>query len=188
VNALFAAAAEVQQFFAAQRWDSAVIGGVAVQRWGDPRQTRDVDLTLITGLGGEVRFVDAILDRYQGRLADTRRFALDHRVLLVETRAGIPIDISLGALPFEMRVVERASPFEVGPGASLNTCSAEDLVVLKAFAGRAQDWLDVEAVLVRQGARLDRRLVHEELTPLLELKEDAVAADRLAALFAKHPV
>jgi hypothetical protein len=49
VNALFAAAVDVQAFCASRGWRWCVIGGLAVQRQGDPRQTRDVDLTLVTG-------------------------------------------------------------------------------------------------------------------------------------------
>lgn len=188
MNALFRAALEIETFCATQGWKSCVIGGLAVQRWGEPRQTRDVDLTILAGLGGEDRFVDPILDRYQSRLPDARRFALERRVLLVETADGIPLDIALGGLPYEARVIARASPFAVASGVTLTTCSAEDLVILKAFAGRVQDWLDIEGVIVRQGGRLDRDLVLAELRPLLDLKEDAEAEPRLVALFRKHPV
>ena len=73
VNALFSAAAEVQAFCAARNWRSAIIGGVAVQRWGEPRLTRVVDVTIDTGLGGEEQFVDALLGEYRGRLAGARR-------------------------------------------------------------------------------------------------------------------
>jgi len=59
-------------------------------------------------------------------------------------------------------------------------------VVLKAFAGRVQDWLDIEGVIVRQGRRLNRTLVLEELRPLLELKEDEEAESRLVGLLTKH--
>jgi hypothetical protein len=76
MNPLFAAAADVQAFCAARGWKSAVIGGVAVQRWGEPRLTRDVDVTIFAGLGGEDRFVDALLAAYRGRLAQARQFAL----------------------------------------------------------------------------------------------------------------
>jgi len=48
-------------------------------------------------------------------------------------------------------VNERASAFEFEPGVLVRTCSAEDLVVLKVFAGRPQDWIDVEGTIVRQG-------------------------------------
>jgi hypothetical protein len=51
-----------------------------------------------------------------------------------------------------------------GVGATLTTCSAEDLVFLNAFAGRAQDWLYI-GVVVRQGGRLNRDLVQADLRP-----------------------
>jgi hypothetical protein len=186
VNALFTAVVDIQALCATQGWKCCVIGGVAVQRWGEPRQTRDVDLTLFTGLGHEEQFIDPILAHYAARRLDARQFALERRVLLVETASGIPLDISLGGLPYEARVIERSTVWEVEPGARLTTCSADDLLVLKAFAGRAQDWLDVEGVIVRQGPRLDRQQVLAELRPLLDLKEDPEAEPRLLDLFRKH--
>ena len=186
MNALFAAAADVQNFCASRGWRCSVIGGLAVQRWGEPRQTRDVDITLLTGLGGEEGFVDPLLAQYRPRVADARRFALTRRVVLVETASRIPIDISLAGLPFEARVIDRSTPFEVEPHTTLTTCSAEDLVVLKAFAGRIQDWLDIEGIIVRQGQRLDRALIVTELRPLLDLKEDREAEPRLQSIFVKH--
>lgn len=186
MNALFAAAADVQAFCSSRGWKSAVIGGVAVQRWGEPRQTRDVDLTILAGLGGEERFIDPLLAHYAGRIDNARQFAIDHRVVLVETSSGVPLDISLAGLPFEARVIARSTRFEIEPDTALVTCSAEDLVVLKAFAGRAQDWLDIEGIVVRQGTRLHRGLVLEELRPLLELKEDPDAEGQLRRLFEKH--
>ena len=186
MNPLFAVAAGVQGFCVGRGWQCCVIGGLAVQRWGDPRQTRDVDLTLLTGLGGEERFIDPILSRYAGRFPEARRFAIERRVLLVETPEGVPVDIALGGLPFEARVIVRSSSFDVAPGVVLVTCSAEDLVVLKAFADRAQDWLDIEGVIVRQGPNLDRSLVLAELGSLLELKEDLQAMVTLRDLFTKH--
>lgn len=186
VNTLFRAASDVLAFCSAQRWQCCVIGGLAVQRWGEPRQTRDVDFTLLTGLGGEERFVDPLLARYRARIPDARRFALDRRVLLIQTEDHIPLDISLGGLPFEARIVSRATPFTVDVGVDLTTCSAEDLVVLKAFASRPQDWLDVEGILARQGPTLDRSLVLDELRPLLELKGEIEAEHRLQQLFSNH--
>lgn len=42
---VLAAAGEMQGFCQQQGWRSCFIGGVAVQRWGEPRLTQDVDLT-----------------------------------------------------------------------------------------------------------------------------------------------
>jgi hypothetical protein len=101
---------------------------------------------------------------------------------LVAARNTVPLDISLGGLPFEEHLVERSSDFEVAPGAWLRTCSAEDLVVLKAFAGRDQDWLDIRGIATRQGARLDEALILRELEPLLDLKGAPEAGTRLRAI------
>ena len=61
------------------------------------------DVTLLTGLGGEERFIDSILARYHPRFPEARAFALERRVLLVETTCGIPIDIALAGLSYEAR-------------------------------------------------------------------------------------
>jgi hypothetical protein len=58
---VLAAAEEVQQVCQQQDWQFCFIGGVAVQRWGEPRLTQDVDLTLLAGFGSEEAYVDTCL-------------------------------------------------------------------------------------------------------------------------------
>lgn len=182
MNPIFAAALEVQEFCRARGWKHYFIGGLALQRWGEPRLTQDVDLTVLTGFGGEMEYVDQFLRVFAGRLNDAREFALRHRVLLLRSSQGIPLDIALGAMPFEARAADRASEFAVGEGATLNTCSAEDLIVFKAFAGRDRDWADLEGIALRQAEELDEALIFRELQPLLELKSEPAAAERLRRL------
>lgn len=146
MNPIFAAALEVEATCRAHGFAFCFIGGLAVQRWGDPRMTADVDLTLMTGFGGEERFVDAMLAALRGRLPDARGFALQHRTLLLVASNGVHVDVSLGAMPFEEHAVARASGFAVGDGVALTT------------------WA--------------------ELTPLLELRDDASTEPRLRDLFA----
>jgi hypothetical protein len=85
-----------------------------------------------------------------GRLADARSFALRHRTLLLIASNGVHVDVSLGAMPFEERSVERASLFAISDHDSITTCSAEDLIVHKAFAGRDKDWGDIRGIVARQ--------------------------------------
>ncbi|MBI1337443.1 MAG: hypothetical protein GC164_10830 [Phycisphaera sp.] len=149
------------------------IGGVALQRWGEPRLTLDVDVTVYTGSHDELGFIQSLLNIYPPRYDNTVDFARTRRILLLnDNQQSIGIDISLGALMYEERVIERATRYDFWGGIKLLTCSAEDLVVLKAFADRGQDWVDIEYVLVRQGDKLDRLLIERELGPLVELKED----------------
>lgn len=60
--------------------------------------------------------------------------------------------------------------------------SAAEMVILKAFAGRPQDWIDVEGIVIRKGARLDWDLTVSELAPLCELKESPKTVDRFVAM------
>lgn len=58
---LFREAQTVQRFLTDRGWPFCFIGGVALQHWGEPRVTRDLDLTVFTGFGGEAPVVDALL-------------------------------------------------------------------------------------------------------------------------------
>ncbi len=180
---LLRAARELQAFFEARQWRFCMIGGLALLRWGEPRFTRDVDVTLLCSFGAEEEFVAPILSSgYRGRIPDAAEFARSSRVLLVESAEGVPIDIALGGLPFEELMVERSSAFEFAPGCALRTCSAEDLLILKLFAFRPRDVLDAETVVVRQRGVLDWPYVERHLAPLVEVKEKREIMETLARL------
>ena len=168
---LVEAAEEIQSFCDARGWRFCFIGGLAVLHWGEIRATRDVDLTLLTGFGAEEKFILELVAHFQPRLPDAVEFALQRRVLLLQTKRGFGLDIALGALPFEESAVARAKEIEMTPGHSLRLCSPEDLIVFKAFAGRPIDWQDVRATIIRQGsAKLDWAYIKHHLVPLVEVK------------------
>jgi hypothetical protein len=181
MNDLLSAACEVQQFLEKREWKFCIIGGLALARWGQPRATADVDITLLTGYGDERQYVDALLEQFRPRIENAHDFAVLNRVLLLKASNGIGIDIALAGFPFEERVIDRASNFEYSPTAPLMTASADDLVVLKAFADRPQDWIDIQGILVRQGDNLNWKQILAELSPLCELKESSWRRDRAAA-------
>lgn len=156
--------------------------------WALPRNTVDADITLLTGFGGEELFVDRLLSHFPARREDARVFALRHRVLLLQTKTAIGLDIGLGALPFEENSIKRSRVVEVVRGCSLRVCCAEDLIVHKAFASRDQDWADVDAILMVQGKTLDTALIFQELRPLVELKGDDRILPRLEDLMRKRGV
>jgi hypothetical protein len=182
VTALIRAAADLQAVCEARGWRYCFIGGIAVLRWGEPRETIDVDLTLLTGFTGEAAFIDELLRHFAPRRPDAAAFARINRVLLLRASTGVGLDIALGGLPFEESAVSRSSPFRFPPDTDLRTCSAEDLIVLKAFADRPKDWMDVEGVIIRQDTRLDWNYIVTELSPLAELKEAPEIVTRLGDL------
>jgi len=185
MNPLFEAAKEIQDFMSGKGWKFCIIGGLALQRWGEPRQTNDVDLTLLTGFGGEEEYIKAILRQYEARIPKASEFALRNRVLMLRMPSGTPVDVSFGAIPYEERVIKRATFFDFAPGIRLITCSAEDLVILKSFAERPQDWIDVENINIRQGAKLNWKLILTEIKPLAELKEAPEIINRLTKISSK---
>jgi hypothetical protein len=183
---LIDAALEIQEFCEHRRWPFCFIGGIAVLHWGEARLTRDADLTIFTGVGGEQDFIEEILTQFRSRIEDALTFALKHRVLLLNATNRIPLDLSLGALPFEESAVRNAAMQEITPGVKLRLCSPAALVVYKVFAGRPQDWLDVEGIVVRRRREIDWAHVRQELGQLLYLKEDSESLPRLEALLTTH--
>lgn len=125
---------------------------------------------------------DRLLAKFKPRDKGARALALQRRVLLIWSAGGISVDIAFGGLPFEERCVGRASDWELSPGIVLHTCSAEDLVILKSFAGRPRDWIDIESILVRQRRILNWRLILRELKPLLEIREAPENLEQLEQL------
>ena len=182
---LFRVAARIQTLCIQQNWQFCFIGGISLQRWGEPRLTVDVDLSLFTGFGKEEAFVDVLLQNFKPRIDSARDFALQNRVLLLKSDGSIAIDISLAGLPFEESAIKRATDFSFTESVTLRTCSAEDLIVYKAFADRIRDWADIEGIILRQREKLNWNYIESHLAPLAELKESPHILTKLEELKSK---
>ena len=127
----------------------------------------------------ETAVADGILERYAIGGAVGATFYIEPAA----TQDGFGIDLALGAMPFESSAIERSSNAELVPGATLRTCSAEDLIMHKAFAARPQDWIDIEGVFLKQRGLLHWPQIWSNLGELAELKEAPellVELDRVA--------
>ena len=149
-----------------------MIGGLALQRWGEPRFTQDADLTVLAPFGSEAKVVDDLLALFRPRVADARTHALAYRILMLEASNGVSLDISLAALPFEEEVLTRATSWRSVADVPIITCSAEDLVIYKLVAARPQDLVDIRGIVHRQGNRLDLARIRDWGAQFAELKED----------------
>jgi len=184
MNALFNAAKEVSDFMSERGWPHCIIGGLAVQCWGEPRTTMDTDISLFTGWGEEEGYVSALLGRFAPRMENAHAFAIANRILLLRSDNGTDVDIALAALPFEEEMVKRAVSHEFGSGVTLPCCTAEDLFIMKAFAARPRDWVDAESIVKRRG-NLDTAYILGHLSALCEMKEDQEIMKRALALLGK---
>ncbi len=125
-----------------------VIGGLAASLLGRPRVTRDVDALVLLAENQWPTFVEAGKEfGFLPRIADVLVFARESRVLLLRHEpTGIDVDVALGALPFEEEAVARAAKITIAD-VTIPLPTPEDLIIMKAVAGRDQDWLDIDGVL-----------------------------------------
>lgn len=173
------AAWELHQFFGELGIRYAIIGGVAVQTWGQPRLTRDVDLTAAVPLDQPMHiFIQQVLDRFPARIEDALEFARRSRVILIQTSNGCPADISMGLPGYEDEVMRRAVEVELEPGKAVRVCSAEDLIIHKAIAGRPQDVRDIEGIVYRQRAALDVAIIRRWLQAFADLLDNPEIVER----------
>ena len=132
------------------------IGGQAVLLHGAARFTHDIDVTLAIG-PDEVAVVEEVCGALDldPLVEDLAGFARDTFVCPLRQReTGIRIDLIFATTPYERTAVARAVEVEIG-GQSVPFASAEDLILLKLFAGRERDIEDARSVVDRQSSRLD---------------------------------
>lgn len=125
----------------------AVIGAAAMTACGVARSTRDVDLlALAETCLDPARW--APLTEAGIAVSISRGDAEDPLSGVVRFTAPgeRPVDLVVGRHRWQTRVLDRARPAAM-PGARLPTAQARDLVLLKLFAGGAQDAWDVAQLL-----------------------------------------
>lgn len=125
-----------------------LIGGVAVSLVAQPRVTQDIDAVIWVLPEGWTELVErGARFGYQPRITDPVGFAQKARVLLLfHASSGIRADLSCGALAFEQEAIARASTLRFG-ALSLKVSTPEDLLIMKAVAGRPRDIADIESIL-----------------------------------------
>jgi hypothetical protein len=127
-----------------------VIGGQAVLLYGEPRLTKDIDITLGVGvdhLGEMKKIVDRLSLKYLTENVDD--FAKETMVLpVIDQKSGIRIDFIFSYSPYERQAIERARKIAFGR-TGVKFASLEDLVIHKMIAERPRDIEDVQSILLR---------------------------------------
>jgi predicted nucleotidyltransferase len=127
-----------------------VIGGQAVLLYGEPRLTRDIDITLGIGVE-ELSRLKKIL-RTMGLkilVKNDKEFVAKTMVLpAMDRESGIRIDFTFSYSLYERQAIERANDIKLGR-TSVRFASLEDLVIHKVIAGRARDLEDVRSILLK---------------------------------------
>jgi hypothetical protein len=182
---IFEAAWEMHIYLAQKKIPYVIIGGVAVQKWGEPRATKDVDLTISIPIEKTEKFVVNISQRFKGRTSELNEFARRTRVIPIYASNGCGVDISLALPGYEDAVMQRARSFKLAPRKTVRVCSAEDLIIHKAVAGRPQDLIDLRNVIFRQGKALDHDYIRSWLKQFSLILETDEVPQRFERMWVK---
>ena len=138
-----------------------VIGGQAVLMHGEPRFTRDIDITL----GVDVNELEKVL-RVVKKISlisvvpNEKEFAQHNNVLLLQDeKDGVRFDLLFSFLPYERQAIRRAAIIKVG---NTDVCfaTAEDTIIHKMFAGRPRDIEDVKGIVNVQQSLDEKYIEH----------------------------
>jgi predicted nucleotidyltransferase len=127
-----------------------VIGGQAVLLYGEPRLTKDIDITLGVGVEGFTQITDLARELSLKILVDNPE-AFVHKTMVlpvIEDASGIRVDFIFSHSPYEQQAITRTREVQLGATA-VKFASLEDVVIHKIIAGRGRDIDDVKAILLK---------------------------------------
>lgn len=153
-----------------------VIGGQAVLVYGEPRMTRDLDITL--GVGpSRLKEILALVAELGWRplVADPAGFVRRTWVLPCEQPGGgLRLDLMFSSSPYEQTALARARVLDLD-GQPVRFAAPEDLILHKLFAARPRDLEDVAGIL-RKPTALDLDYLRVWLTEFDRGGERAMTA------------
>jgi len=125
-----------------------VIGGQAVLLYGEPRLTKDIDITLGIGIG-RLKEVNSIMQKVNLKILVDENFVQNTMVLLaIDEKTGIRVDFIFSFSLYEKQAIKRATDIKFGY-TIVKYASLEDLVIHKIIAGRAIDIEDVRSIILK---------------------------------------
>lgn len=165
-----------------------VIGGQAVLLHGEPRLTRDVDITL----GLDAREMNRVLDTGTAAglvpaVNDVQAFVRETNVLpFLDSSTKIRVDLIFSFSEYETGAVSRAVAVTLD-GMPVRFATVEDLIIHKLVAGRARGIEDVSGVL-RRNHKLDEEYLNTWLPAFREtLNRDLLSEFRSLQDASSHP-
>jgi predicted nucleotidyltransferase len=127
-----------------------IIGGQAVLLYGEPRLTKDIDITL----GVSIDHLDELLTitrelSIKPLPRDIQSFVRQTMVLpALDETTGIRVDFIFSFTPYETQAINRAKTVKI-LDEKVKFASPEDLIIHKIFAGRPRDLEDVRTILLK---------------------------------------
>jgi predicted nucleotidyltransferase len=127
-----------------------VIGGQAVLLYGEPRLTRDIDVTLGIGVS-ELARIKKVLPAMGLKVLVKKDQEFVERTMVLPTKdreSDIRVDFIFSFSPYERQAIGRARDIKVGR-TQVKFASLEDVVIHKVISGRPRDLEDIKSILVK---------------------------------------
>jgi predicted nucleotidyltransferase len=127
-----------------------IIGGQAVLLYGEPRLTKDIDITLGLGIEELPLITEAVTALgLKIETDDVESFVKETMVLpVLEAKTGIRVDFVFSFTPYERQAIGRAPEVKFD-NVPIRFAALEDVVIHKVFAGRARDIEDIKTILLK---------------------------------------
>lgn len=140
-----------------------IIGGQAVLLYGEPRLTRDIDVTVGIGTDRMGTLLAVVAGLSLKAIPENVEDFVSRTMVLpaVEEASGVRIDFILSFTPYESEALGRARTLAM-KGEEVRFASPEDVIIHKVFAGRPRDLEDVRGILLKN-PDLDRSYIRHWL-------------------------
>lgn len=128
-----------------------IIGGQAVLIYGEPRITRDIDITLGINVD-RLSDISVIIEKIKLKplVNDVESFVKDTMVLpVLDEKSSIRIDFIFSFTDYEKQAIERSKKIKFD-SQEVNFATPEDTIIHKIFSGRARDLEDVRTIMIKQ--------------------------------------
>lgn len=127
-----------------------IIGGQAVLLYGEPRLTKDIDVTLGIGLDGLDRIIQSIENlKLKPLVTEAKEFVEETMVLpTLHEKSGIRVDFIFSYSAYEHQAIQNAKQVKIG-SQNINFASLEDVIIHKVIAGRPRDLEDIRSMVLK---------------------------------------
>ena len=127
-----------------------VIGGQAVLLYGEPRLTRDIDVTVGIGADEFKKIVNCSENlKLKILVDDPCKFVKETMVLpVIDEKTGIRVDFIFSYSPYERQAIKRTKNVKLDE-TTVKFASLEDVIIHKIIAGRPRDIEDIKSILLK---------------------------------------
>lgn len=156
---LYKSAQKLQRKLAKAGIPSAIIGGIAISAWGEPRFTGDVDLKVLVERDEAKKLLGVLEPEYKLTHKNPEDAIRRLGYIFVQDSDNVRLDLLLSDTEFDRQVIAHAQDIQIVPRIKLRMCTAEDLIIYKMISTRSRDIADVQSVIKRQKSNLDVKYI-----------------------------